>query len=299
MPQTVQRLHTHVFDNGIDIILLNWDRTRHVPLHICNSEEKVDPSCAFSGRMNLPCLVCWLFKAYSDSTRQQWAVSYGFESCCGTFKPVSSGSFKWPTFPGCAYLSWKEKSNRHWWRLLWRYWPSALSGQIKSRTFNMPVMVQKPFFCCHVDSLKGVPLTPLVDVGTSILFDPVSTIRLVMVHGVSTLRIKCWISEISVHKISTKWCFFVSHSSVCLVTTSIWTFYGKLDCNSATRTGPIPNTPFLIPVQGVKYNYDNSHHHNPVPFYNLWVLQYRGHLDTIKLTYMYGASILDYSDSIM
>ena len=70
-----------------------------------------------------------------------------------------------------------------------------------------------------------------------------STIRLIIVHGVSTLRVKCCVSEISVHKISTKRGFFVSHRIYCLVTTSILMFYGKLDSNSATCMGPIVSNP--------------------------------------------------------
>ena len=101
-------------------------------------------------------------------------------------------------------------------------------------------------------ALKGIPLMPLVDVGTSLTL--MSTIRLIMVHGVSTLRIKCWVSKISVHKVSTKWCFFVSHSSIqayCQYMVILW----KLDCNSATCTGPIPNTLFPIWLQEVWPNW--------------------------------------------
>ena len=58
------------------------DWKRHVPLHICNSEGKVDPSCTFSGHMKWSCLVCHLFKDYADSTRQERPVPYSFKLFC-------------------------------------------------------------------------------------------------------------------------------------------------------------------------------------------------------------------------
>ena len=78
-----------------------------------------------------------------------------------------------------------------------------------------------------------------------------------------TLRIKCYIYKISVHKISTN---VVSLSAIvvygyCLVTISMWMCYVKLDCNSATRTGPIPNTLFPILAQGVMAWFKILHGH--------------------------------------
>ena len=116
----------------------------------------------------------------------------------------------------------------------------------------MPVLA----FCCHVDSLRWRTSHISHRSQDFTSFALVSIIRLVVVQCVSTLRIKCSVSEMSVHKYSTKYPFFLSHSSIriyCLVTISIRIFFGKLDHNSAMHTGPIPNTSFLIPVQGIKY----------------------------------------------
>ena len=65
-PSTIDILHSTGIGNSAQ------------PSHICNSEEKVNPGCAFSGPMNRPCLVCQLFKAYSDSTRQERTLPYGY-----------------------------------------------------------------------------------------------------------------------------------------------------------------------------------------------------------------------------
>ena len=57
------------------------------PLHICNSEEKVD---LCSGRMNWPCMVCHLFKTYADKNGRP--LRFKIVLCFrGTFKSC----FEW------------------------------------------------------------------------------------------------------------------------------------------------------------------------------------------------------------
>ena len=156
----------------------------------------VEPSCTFSGHLKWPCLVCCLFKAFADSMGPEWTVSYSFKSCCTLL--VHSNLFllavssDWPFLAVCTSPGEKatdvdgvcsEGSDLQ--------WSSALSGQIKSRTFGMLVMARKPFsvglqWCTSHASQDFILFTVTV----------VSTIRLVILHGVPTLRIKCTISEI-------------------------------------------------------------------------------------------------------
>ena len=87
----------------------------------------------------------------------------------------------------------------------------------------------KTFSCCHIDSLEWRTSHASCRSQDFNLFALVSAIRLVVLHGVSTLRIKCCVSKISVHKNTTK---FISLSAIvysiriyCLVTISIRMFY--------------------------------------------------------------------------
>ena len=110
-----------------------------------------------------------------------------------------------------------------------------------SWAFDMSVVAQKLFFVVMLDSLNWCTSHISHRSLSFILFPQMSPARPTIFHGGSTLRINLCISERIVHKDGAKCHIFVGHGSIriyCLVTASIWMFYGKLlrnKCNSQGR----------------------------------------------------------------
>ena len=128
-------------------------------------------------------------------------------SCfCGTFKLAVSSDWLFlavRTSPG------KRKQSTLMASTLKVVAYSEVLGQI-NKTFDMPVMAlkkkkqkKKTFFGCQVGTLRWRTSHASHRYQDFILFALVATTRLVIWHGVSTLRIKCCISDICIHKDST------------------------------------------------------------------------------------------------